>query len=319
MKFFFSCDWGTSTFRLKLVQAENAKVLSVIKTDYGIAAAYDDWKQMRGNEKNRLTFYQNYLLEQVKKIAADFNDSLYGGPILLSGMASSSIGMMELPYKTLPFQSNGSDLVIHTIPVREENGSYKIIMISGVRSETDVMRGEETILAGCDISDDEKQQLFIFPGTHSKHITVKNGIVENIATYMTGELFDLLSNKSILSASVKKNATEQNTDSRHFAEGVLKGSTSNLMNSIFQVRTNQLLGKATLAENYNYLSGLLIGYELKEIVKKGPAAITLVCSEGLKEAYMDALQILCLNKSLHYKNADDALINGQWKILQQHG
>src|SRR5665647_430611 len=125
MKFFFSCDWGTSTFRLRLVNAEDARVLSAIKTDHGIAAAFKCWKQTNKDEKNRIAYYQTYLFEQVKKITTSFHHTFHNTPIILSGMASSSIGMLELPYKDLPFQCNGSDLIIHTIiPGTAENAPY---------------------------------------------------------------------------------------------------------------------------------------------------------------------------------------------------
>ena len=318
MKFFFSCDWGTSTFRLRLVDAKNGLVISEIKTDQGIAVTFELWKQSGKNENDRIAFYQRYILDQVNKITASLKEPADNVPIVLSGMASSSIGMLELPYKKLPFQCDGSDLIVRTIYGGEEQ-QYKIIIISGARSEVDAMRGEETILVGSDIPNDEAEQFFIFPGTHSKHVLVKNGVVQSIATYMTGELFDLLSNKSILSASVKRNESQQNIISQHFADGVIEGSSSNLLNSIFHVRTNHLFKKATAEENYHYLSGLLIGHELRDIAENKTTAITLVCSEGLQKIYTEALGILGLSEQLLYKNADDALINGQSRIIQQHG
>ncbi|MEP7145051.1 MAG: 2-dehydro-3-deoxygalactonokinase, partial [Ferruginibacter sp.] len=318
MKFFFSCDWGTSTFRLRLVDAENIKVLSEIKTRHGIAIAFESWKQTNQQEKTRLAFYQTYLFEQVKKITVPFNDAVKDAPIILSGMASSSIGMIELPYKEIPFPCKGSGLVIYIIPADEDH-RHKMIMISGARTDVDVIRGEETMLAGCKISEDDSEQLFIFPGTHSKHIIVKNGLVKNITTYMTGELFDLLSNKSILSASVKKDDPEPTGSNRFFIDGVLKGRASILSNSIFHVRTNHLFKKTTPGENYDYLSGLLIGHELKDVSANKPPSITLVCSEGLKKSYTQALNVLELASQVNYENADEALINGQWIITQQLG
>ena len=166
MKLFFSCDWGTSMFRLRLVDAADAKILSEIKTGYGIATAFESWKQNGQDQNERISFYQAYLFDQVKKMATSFKESLANASIVLSGMASSSIGMLELPYKKLPFRCDGSDLVIHTIPSTQDMPSQ--IIISGVRSEADVIRGEETILAGCDIEADDREQLFILPGTHSK-------------------------------------------------------------------------------------------------------------------------------------------------------
>jgi len=319
MKFFLSVDWGTSAFRVRLIDAISKSVLAEIKTDQGIAATFEKWRQINQPEENRMAFYQSYLFEQVEKIADTFHDSLDNAFIVLSGMASSSIGMLELPYKELPFQCDGSDLLLRTLPAIHKNVPYKIVIISGVRSQTDVMRGEETILAGCDVVKDNRQQLFIFPGTHSKHIIINNNIAQNITTFITGELFDLLSNKSILSASLKKNDPGDSSNDAYFADGVKKGVSTNILNSIFQVRINHLFKTATEQQNYQYLSGLLIGYELKETAKINPGLITLVGSEGLQDVYTKALTILGLIDHLVCKNADEALINGQWKIMQQAG
>lgn len=300
------------------MNAENGAILSEVKTGHGIAAAFESWKEKNLPDAERGKSYKAYLLEQVKKITTSFIGSLETTPIILSGMASSSIGMLELPYKEIPFQCSGFDLVIHSI-AKEEQASNKIIIISGARSENDVIRGEETMLAGCDVLSSDREQLFIFPGTHSKHLTVKNGLVKNITTYMTGELFDLLSSKSILSASVNKNDSQQHGNSRFFVEGVMEGVVSSLGNAIFHVRTNQLFRKTTPGENYHYLSGLLIGHELKNLQANKPEGITLVCGEGLRNTYLQAMDVLELNDRVQSKDADEALIKGQWKIMQHMG
>lgn len=152
------------------------------------------------------------------------------------------------------------------------------------------------------------------PGTHSKHILVHNGWVKDISTYMTGELFDLLSNKSILSASVKRDPQEQATHDRFFADGVKKGATLNLMNSMFHVRSNQLFGKAGPGENFHYLSGLLIGHELKELSESDDISFTLVCGGELKKAYTLALNVLGVDGNLQVKDSDIALIRGREKL-----
>ncbi len=314
MKLFFSCDWGTSTFRLRLVDAISEKILSELKTGYGIAGAFEAWKQSGLGEDERIGFYQSYLVDQLKKMDASFRKNA-DIPIVLSGMVSSSIGMLELPYKNLPFLADGSDLLLNAIPATADMPPQ--IIVSGARSESDVIRGEETILAGCDIETDDREQLFILPGTHSKHIRVRNGWVKDISTYMTGELFDLLSNKSILTASVKKDEQEPGTHDRFFADGVKKGTALNLMNSIFHVRSNQLFGKATPEENFHYLSGLLIGHELKEVLESGDKSVTLVCSGELKKAYTFALDVLGVGNNLQIKDSDVALIRGQKKIVDR--
>src|SRR5450432_1404958 len=121
-------------------------------------------------------------------------------------MASSTLGMVELPYKELPFLADGSDLRVETIYA---NGLFHhdVLLISGARTGDDVMRGEETQLVGCALgagyATQAGEQVFIFPGTHSKHVVVREGRVIAFKTYMTGEFFELLSKKSILAGDVE--------------------------------------------------------------------------------------------------------------------
>lgn len=128
------------------------------------------------------------------------------------------------------------------------------------------MRGEETQLIGCisELKNEVDRQIFILPGTHSKHITVKNRQVTSFKTYMTGELFSLLSKNSVLSTAIEKAIT---SDFKSFKEGVKHSTKSNLLHSIFRVRTNHLFEIHTKKENFNYLSGLLIGTELLDLLK----------------------------------------------------
>ncbi|MEO8405774.1 MAG: 2-dehydro-3-deoxygalactonokinase [Chitinophagaceae bacterium] len=109
---FLSCDWGTSSFRLRLTDVKNNSVLTEIKTSDGIADIFQSWKQRNESEDNRKAFYLNYLFQQVEKVKVS-RELANGLPIVLSGMVSSSIGMMELPYKKIPFNSEGSDLILH--------------------------------------------------------------------------------------------------------------------------------------------------------------------------------------------------------------
>lgn len=316
MKLFISCDWGTSSFRLRLVNGAESRTISAVRSNYGIAAAFEAWRKTKEPETNRLNFYLQYISEQVAKLKAAASEDISGLPILISGMASSSIGMLELPYKTVPLSANGSDLEVRTLPL-QPGLPHPIIMISGACTEEDVLRGEETMLAGCRHPMDGMARLFIFPGTHSKHILVKDGQAIGFATYITGELFDLLSNKSILASSVQNPGLEASADDQFFTKGVLEGSISTLANSVFHVRTNQLFGKANPGQNYAYLSGLLIGHELKAITAEMPGSIILVSSQGIRNAYASALRVLGLDDRLLHQDADEALVNGQWTIMKQ--
>jgi 2-dehydro-3-deoxygalactonokinase len=83
------------------------------------------------------------------------------------------------------------------------------------------------------------------------------------------------------------------------------------------VRTNGLFKKMSPAENYHFLSGLLIGSELKDLNPDPPATIVLVSSGHLQAHYEKALRLLGLDQSLVIKNADKALLNGQWQLYKR--
>jgi 2-dehydro-3-deoxygalactonokinase len=284
-------------------------------SDYGIAKVFELWKQAGQSENSRLSFYLDSITQSIQSLGKKLNSSLDGFPLVISGMACSTLGMIDLPYKELPSSANGSDLVTRII--NADNFKHDIVVISGVRTETDAMRGEETQLAGCSPSE-HGEQLFIFPGTHSKHVTVKTGKMVDIKTYMTGEFFELLSAKSILSAGVKK--TTDLTDEKNknaFEAGVKESLHSNLLHGSFKVRTNYLFNKLSQQENYYYLSGLLIGTEMKEIAGVD-YDITLVSDAYLHSLYKVALNLVMDNDDrLKIQNADEAMVAGQLKILNR--
>ena len=309
---FISCDWGTSSFRLRLIETEAPKVLAEVASHQGIAATYSSWKN---SSSDRFLFYRSIISAGIKTLSDHCGYSLDDVPVLVSGMASSAIGMLELEYKELPVASDGKDLLIHTIDTSNDF-KHRMIMISGVKSWNDVMRGEETIVAGCDIKNASGEQLFILPGTHSKHISIRNGLITDCRTFMTGELFNLLSTKSILSASLEKENYLTEITNTNFEKGIMEGAYGNLLNSIFHVRTNLLFNKLNPKQNYHYLSGLLIGSELKDLVHNNYSSVTLVSDEKFLLPYSQALHLLEINKKIQHINADKALIKGQTVIYK---
>lgn len=320
MKQFFSCDWGTTSFRLRLIEAESLTIIEEEKTSQGITQTYQLWKQSEENEESRLAFYLGIISKYIKIIEKRASISLIDLPLIISGMVSSTIGMIDLSYKNIPFAVTGEDIKTHTIDATN-SFQHTVLIISGVRSAEDVMRGEETKLIGCASGiSDYKEHLYIFPGTHPKHIEVKNGKAAAFKTYMTGEFFELLSKKSILSVSVKedKDLTQEN-NLQSFEKGVKESINSNLLHSSFLVRTNDLFKKVTPEENYYYLSGLLIGAELKDVTGEN-RNITIVGNAALAKQYTTALKVLNLqqeNTLVASMDADEALIKGQIQVYKK--
>ncbi len=318
MRDFLSCDWGTTSFRLRFVEGDTLKFTSVEDKEQGIANTYRSWKLSEKNEEERFYFFRVIIDNHINVLQQKTNTSLHKVPIVISGMASSSLGMMPLDYKETRYNADGSDLVVKRIPSTGDF-NHEMIIISGVKTHNDVMRGEETQLAGCD-HNKYKEAIFILPGTHSKHIFVNDGRVTDFKTYMTGEFFDLLSRKSILSASVEQGTgLSEAKNAESFEAGVRTSDKSNLLHSLFSVRTNSLFEKISAVENYYYLSGLLIGAELGDLKKEADKKIVLVANETIQPHYVAALQLLNLYEDkLKIEDADLALIKGQQRICQQY-
>ena len=310
MNKFISCDWGTSNLRLRLVDKESKKLLKQIETNEGIAAVHHSWKK-EPEATDRFFYYLSILKRHIDKWKNDYASPLENIPLLVSGMASSTIGIVELDYVQMPMQADGSGLLVKKINSSTQF-PFPLFIISGACTSNDAMRGEETLLAGCNIVPD-KRELFIFPGTHSKHVMVMNGIADSLSTYMTGELFALLAQQSVLSASIQE--PENDMHSIFFEKGIVEGSERNLLNRIFQVRINHLFKTATAIENFEYLSGLLIGAELGSIKGNDIDLITVVAGEGLMNKYLIGLKLLLPGRKINQLDAGTALVNGHCKII----
>jgi len=292
-------------------------VLDEVKSSQGMASTFNAWEEhVSNNDLDRVDFYLKVISEHLAIIAQRSDVDVKDVPVVLSGMASSTIGILNMPYKQLPFNTDGRDLETRWIQ-RSKEFAHDVLLISGICNDDDVIRGEETQLIGC-IEGNAKngeEQLYILPGTHSKHIYVENGSVNHFQTFMTGEFFALLSTKSILSSSV---AVDSMFDAESFKKGVSAGANTNLLHAAFLTRTNELFGKNNKAQNYSYLSGIIIGTELKDLqgLKKN---IYLCCSGNLKKQYEAALDALGLNERLiSYPSEwiDGSVIRGQLKLLK---
>lgn len=316
---FLSCDWGTSSFRLRLVQAPELTTIATVRADSGIAATWQAW-QAAGQQGalQRWHFYLDRIKPAIRTIEQQAGPLPEQTSLIISGMASSSIGMMELPYGSLPFDAEGRNVLTH-LQAAGEDLPHDVLLISGVRSEDDVMRGEETQLIGCIAGNGNAatEGTFIFPGTHSKHIQVKGGQATGFQTFMTGELFELLRRHSILKDAV---AAPEDTAalSNSFSEGVAAGAKQNLLHAAFRVRTNQLFGQLTKTENLDYLSGLLIGAELQSLLTGAAGHIYLCGGAHLEKHYATALAVLGLEQRSTVFPAqwiEEAVVRGQYKIF----
>lgn len=202
---------------------------------------------------------------------------------LISGMAGSRQGWAEAPYASCPVGADELAKKLHWI----ERG--RIALVPGVSDERgavpDVMRGEEVQIFGAlrlaGIADGH----FVLPGTHSKWATVREGRIVGFRTYMTGETWGLFAHHSILARTLDPEAP---LDEAAFLQGVTRsGDEGGLLHHAFGVRALGLFGRLSPAQSASYLSGLLIGGEIRQ--ERPFSDAILIGAPGLTARYGLAL------------------------------
>lgn len=250
--------------------------------------------------------FATILAEGLVPLASKHGHRLAGAPVLISGMASSSIGWRELPYASLPISLEGTQLIWQEMPpVASVVGEHRVLLISGIRSQTDIMRGEESELIGLftlpDIAELATNSVVVKPGTHSKHLRIHDGALVDFQTYMTGELFAVLSKQSVLMHSVGEDAARPliSPASEDFLAGVEHARLRPLSSAMFQVRTRDVLANLPAEGNRDFLSGVLVGAELAGLASETERTpIVLAATEPLATSYLAALEQLGLESRL---------------------
>ncbi|MEM9326583.1 MAG: 2-dehydro-3-deoxygalactonokinase [Bacteroidota bacterium] len=309
---FISVDWGTSNCRLRLVERSSLRILTEMKTEVGIRQCYEGFQSQKDQDQE--SFFGQYLATQVRRLSG-YGDKL---TIVLSGMASANIGLKELEYAALPIRASGENLITEETALNTL--SNRCLLISGVRASQDVMRGEEIQAVGLsEYLPVDGEAILLLPGTHSKHLSYSSGDFHAFSTFMTGELFEVLSQHTILVNSLEKTAWDDNSKGP-FLDGVRAGVDGRLTRELFGIRAGAILSSTAPHLNYFYLSGLLIGDELRSIARD-PRPVFLAASKPLDQLYLTALaeviddnQIHCI----HPEAVEQALILAHAKILATH-
>ena len=290
---FLSCDWGTSSFRLRFVS--EGSVLEEYRDETGCKLLFE-----QNSPADRPAAFEAHLRSAVARLTRAC-DPL---PLVISGMASSTIGWRELPYAKLPLNLDGSNLHLKQIQWSAPSSILSTYLVSGAASESDMMRGEETEAIGLMqlVSSKPPNLLLILPGTHSKHLTIQRDAITAIQTYMTGELYEVLARYSVLRASVAPTA-ELSLSS--FSDGVEYVRTNGLPASLFQTRTRQVLQGHPAETNAAFLSGLVIGAELLSIAQtEGAPPIFLGGSGAVRPLYAQTANVLKLPLAHVFSDAE---------------
>jgi 2-dehydro-3-deoxygalactonokinase len=228
---------------------------------------------------------------------------------LVSGMAGSRQGWREAPYCACP---TGFAELARSLTWMSPG---RIALVPGLVCESagvpDVMRGEEVQVFGALALLGLQDGVFVLPGTHSKWVRVAGGRVLSFATFMSGECYALLRRQSILARTLPPQ--DGPLDTAAFTRGVLHAQQAgSLLRSAISVRTLALLDRLDGAALASYLSGLVIGEELR-LRQAAAGDLVLVGSKALTQRYALGLQALGLAaRSL----GSEATWRGLWALAQ---
>ena len=214
--------------------------------------------------------------------------------VLLCGMVGSRQGWVEAPY--LPCPAGPADLAAALTDVPFDWAEVKLVPgLSGTDRDgvAEVMRGEETQLAGA-LADIARLGAGVttacLPGTHSKWVRLDNDRVQGFATHMTGEAFAALRGHTILARTMTDGAA---ADPAAFDRGLARAAQAGgLLHHLFGVRAEALAGRLGQAEGASYLSGLLIGHEIRAALETVPAGavVPVIGAPELTALYARAIE-----------------------------
>ena len=217
-----------------------------------------------------------------------------GLPCLMAGMVGSRQGWVEAPYCACPAGLDDLAAQLCWLPAATAH-TGRLAIVPGLCTQAaglpDVMRGEETQVFGAlrllGLMGADWVTL-VLPGTHSKWVTVQRGRITGFTTHMTGEVYALLRQQSILARGLP--ADDELWDAEAFEAGVASAAQAGgLLHHLFSVRTLGLFNRATGPALASRLSGLLIGEELRAQAPPAGQAVVLVGSPALTQRYQRAL------------------------------
>jgi 2-dehydro-3-deoxygalactonokinase len=304
-------DWGTSFCRAYLLGDEGV-ILARNQGPAGLRSATP------GPGGGPAAFDQVF-----EQLCGGWLDAWPGVPVIACGMVGSRRGWVEAPYRELP--ADLVDPALSCARVRTRRGAELnvipgLIDLHGLRG---VIRGEETQLAGLlGAGPGTGDADVVLPGTHSKWVRLDGSVVTGFTTYMTGELYALLSRHSIL-ADLIQPATEPQWAA--FDRGVdvaaeAVSASTGLLGVLFSARTLPLTGAMAETDVADYLSGLVIGTELASAraswVRGAGSGLWSIGDTGLSVRYRRAALRLGW-QSVHV--LEDAAARGLWRTARAMG
>jgi 2-dehydro-3-deoxygalactonokinase len=270
---FIAADWGTTNRRAYLIDSAGHCV-----------------HEMQDG-KGVLSVPKDGFPEAIAEIRKELGDK----PLLLAGMIGSNRGWSQAPY--VPCPASLDDVVKGLVRPSDREAIVPGVSYLG-DGRADVMRGEEVQLLGAAAAGlVEPDALVCHPGTHNKWTVLHKGAIQSFRTVMTGELFSLLKEHSIL-ADMLKGEVAANDAFREAANYAIYHEA--LPAELFSVRARVLLGQARQEDAASYTSGLLIGTDVRiglshptgaQVVVMGKPELTSLYAVAIAEAKREAIEL----------------------------
>lgn len=291
-------DWGTTRFRGYLV--ENGTILDRVVSDEGVSAL------RQGEHRDVFLGRCGHWLEAEPE-----------APVLLVGMVGSREGWVAAPYVDCP--ADAAEIARAMIPVELGNGRQAHI-VPGLFCEpapgaADVMRGEETLVLGSGV----ENGLVCLPGTHPKWVLMRGGRIERFATAMTGEMYALLREHSMIGRPATEPGDpagfDLGLDAALRNSGEDAESRVGLLHLLFSARALVVSGRMAPGLLGPYLSGLLTGDEINGALSQfsRPSSVTVVADSPRADLYVQALNRRAIATEVRAPQA--ALLTGLARII----
>ncbi|MDJ0938113.1 MAG: 2-dehydro-3-deoxygalactonokinase [Kiloniellales bacterium] len=297
-------DWGTSRFRLWLLDSQGRALVQR--------------QGPEGLEAGRRLGFEAVLRDHLRQVSAP--ETL---PILICGMAGSHEGWVEAPYVDLPASLNQLAEAVVAVPAI----GLDVRIVPGLAKRDpaapDVMRGEETQLIGVAAIRAADRMRVCLPGTHSKWVVLEDRRVEDFTSYLTGELYAVLSRHSILRHSLAGADAEAPFDPENpvFIAALKRAlaAPERFLAELFSIRAAGLLDGLAGSDAVARLSGFLIGAEVAAALsgEVAPVAVTLVASSGMARYYGTALTVA--GAAVETVDAERAVCAGLMAIASEGG
>jgi len=268
-------DWGTSVCRLYLCRFHQQE-LSVVARTQGRGIKHSNDPEAR--------FFE---------LAQAWLDQYGVIPVFLIGTVGADIGWRQAPYVSCP--ANKQDMLSAAFSFQARNLDFTILPGLSCKNRhelPDIMRGEETQIFGflSQQSNNSEEQLICLPGTHTKWALLKAQSIESFVTSPVGELFEVLCHHSVLLSPT----TQQSWCTESFTHGIQVGmrKTSNLLHTLFATRAYQIIDKQNNTQAAGYLSGLLVGADVKAAMDDFHlfSQVTVIGSDHICSLYVEALK-----------------------------